>query len=265
MEPRELNKALSPFKGICSSIDKVNAMGIGAVKIDALGVDAAKASALGNVRLVSTGWVGGGAVGVPPVASVPWQPLASGAPAWRAEKSHSYRWFPTGNEGWVTPKLSWSVKRVVRPELSQSQRDWLVRGIRSWAYETETNPTWETTSPRPRQVYSNLGHFLVRRFVSSQRRVGWMGGGGRMETLWDWFDYLHGTALPRLASGLDPNALSRELLAVLAVPRGWTVAVRFRVVLEALIPRTLQQLAVVILPNAPSPRLRQRFPGGTAV
>jgi hypothetical protein len=269
--------SLHRLQGAGSSLGTINSIAANMVKVQSLG----------GSRLMRDAWSRGAAKVHPPAPDsrgahsyawsaarcdvAAWKVVRPDVSAWKATTQlHSRSWPSVGINSWTPTKSGWieKAKRVERPGLRQSQRDWLARGIRSWAYEAEAKGARETSSPNPRarEMYSDLGHFLVRRgFESNQKRIRWVGADRRMGTLWDWFDYFHRTALPRLVSSLDPTALSRELLAVLAPPPGWTKATRFRVVLEALIPGTLEQLAEVIRPNAPSRRARHLLRGGTAV
>jgi hypothetical protein len=152
------------------------------------------------------------------------------------------------------------------PQLTQTQGGWLAKGIRSWASYVKgvTEPSWAEARPQAPSVYLDLSAFLYGRYQETNRKRAKVGRRGvKSGVVQAWFDFLHQAVLPRLAAGVRPTALSRALLAVLGAPPGWAAAVRFRVVLETLIRRILEQLAEVIAPNAPS-RLARRplTPGG---
>lgn len=152
--------------------------------------------------------------------------------------------------------------------LSRGQRGWLAKGMRSWsrAFPTPSQPNSSGLQAYRQQRYlSDLATFLERRHLQSiRKRSAWVRRGPRAIRMRAWFFDLRYLLLSRLSSALTPWTLSKGLLAVLKPPPGWAGAVRFRLGLEAAIPKMLARLASVISPNAPTrlDLLRRRPPGG---
>ncbi|HEX3239200.1 MAG TPA: hypothetical protein VHR18_03575 [Solirubrobacterales bacterium] len=139
-------------------------------------------------------------------------------------------------------------------DLTQTQRGWLAKGIRSWvSYVEETAAPRFLGEVRRQAPYVDLNAYLCSRYQEANRkRAKWGRGGLKADLLWEWLAYFDRVILPRLAAGFEATALSREVQAVFAAPPGWTTAARFRVVLESSIRGILERLAVAIAPNAPS-------------
>lgn len=154
--------------------------------------------------------------------------------------------------------------RRASDSLSQAQRGWLAKGLRGWnAYLDKSIPCLAVEVQwYPYDGVFDLRTFLRRRKIQGlQRRARWVRRS--RSAFFAWLRELSEDLLAHVAAGLRTGSGSK-VLALLKAPPGWTAAIRFRLSLEASLPRILEQLADVLAPNAPSlPRERLPVHGGT--
>lgn len=142
--------------------------------------------------------------------------------------------------------------RRASSSLSQGQRGWLAKGLRDWSSYVDKALRWLAVEVKrhPSDGVFDLRSFLLRRQIQGlQRRALWANSKGEVRA---WIRELGMDLLARVAARLRTGAGPKVLLALLKSPPGWSVAVRFRLSLEATLPTIIDQLIQVLSPNAPS-------------
>jgi hypothetical protein len=146
---------------------------------------------------------------------------------------------------------------------TRSQLGWLTKGFRAWNAHAAD---WLAVEVKrlPKRGF-DLEDFLLRRQLEGlRRRANWAGRAkrGRVRA---WLLSLGKAAFARIEQGLRAGAHPLHFFAPPGIgPPGWFATVRHRGVVEAALPKIIDQLAAVIAPNAPAPVLDlPRIPAGT--